>query len=258
MDVEFEVKARVKPRLVLRHKRTIQLLWPLEELSRIEITAEGSDEPRVKFWLRSDLDGKQKPPKDNADPEIIKAFHNGALHRGPKLLFLTAAAARELYTVLHDRKESGDPCMSHLILEKRDGVDESTCDSSDMMPAGTPLAVESGLAAAASLLSMGDAGAQGRSPEPSKHGSSPITHHEPNSIDRVHSVGSVGSVAPRESLIYVSSPKNAKGSDDLPLAKDEALTINNAVSSLIRVGESAEKLQSDLLDGNFRACPCHA
>ena len=97
--IEFEQKNRTPPRLVLLHKKIIQLVWPLAELSKIEIRVDAGDDapPYIKFWVQSDLPGQRKPP---AESVILKAFDNGAMMHGPKLLFLTATAARELLEAL--------------------------------------------------------------------------------------------------------------------------------------------------------------
>ena len=236
LECELEAKSRTPPRLVLKERQKLQLSWPLEEISRIEVTTSGDAEPCVKFWLRSNLEtgklGQKMPSSD--DQGLRTAYEQGALRRGPKLVYTQARDARLLFDALRQRKENGDKSLQHLEL--------SECGDEQL--AADDAAGGDAVGAALGLLSLGGDGGE--------DAILPSTASRQVSAASSRSESSVASALPStvELLIFACSPVE----NQLPETGSEAVEVAMATSwgtaVKISYGGSAESLRKELAAPN--------
>ena len=245
LSVEFEASARTRPRLVLKEKQKQQFIWPLDELSRIDVAASGDGEPHVRFWLRSDQEPftKFSCSENDGGNVLDNAFKKGVLRPGPKVLYIQAREARELLHALQRRKADG--FLPNLDVRDSGGVESS--GAGEKAAAGSPEGSTSGSPSGVTNQELADvAAATGLL----RLNSSASSLGGDDCASVVNSVGKSGpSAASPTNLVFVCSPHTGKMK--LPQAKDEAIDINNAVHSFVRRGGSAQTLRADLAGGRF-------
>lgn len=252
LEVEFEAKARTPPRLVLKEKKKQQLLWPLSELSRIEINARGEGEPCVRFWLRSDLEG-QKAPSSAA---LHEAYVCGAYRPGPKVFYLQAREACELLDVLQQRKLEDDQSVAHLELQECGGGHRG--GELDIAGSGSGSGdgnADRGSGADATVAALGllRLNSEGGSSVSINGGGDASTSARSEGADGAGSSESAllllpKSPAARECLIFVCAPLERRARA-LPHSRDEAIAISNSVAATIQVGGCAADVQQALQRG---------